>query len=245
MALHEWAFEVDSDTFIHVDDAIKSKPYRCTDPSCEKEIRRRAGSKQPHFYHLNPDGNIPCSGGEGPRHHRAKNLIAESFRESKQFKHVFVEYRVKGFIVDILIQTDYGPFYFEVIDTHAPEEKNWKELEGRIIPFWISKFEEPSFDDMVLLRANELMKYHFQMIGDRVIDLKDYENRNQNLSVEEIWYYHRLDGVFRWVQQLHRELENWMPGYLNFRSHKFDEEEIKLGYINASKRLRAEEKNTE
>ena len=78
------------------------------------------------------------------------------------------------------------------------------------------------------------------MIGDRVIDLKDHENRNQNLSIEDIWYYHRLDGVFRRVQQLHRELENWMPGYVNFRSHKFDENEIKLGYLNASKRLRAE-----
>ena len=243
MALHEWAFEIDSDTFVHIDDAVKSKPYRCTNPSCQKEIRRRAGSKQPHFYHLNPSGENPCSGGEGPRHLHAKNIIAESFRKSDEFKHVFVEYKVKGYVVDILIQTDYGPFYFEVIDTHAPEEKKWNDLDGRIIPFWINHFDGISFDDMVLLRAWELWRYHCHLIGDKVIDLKNYEIKSQGLNIEEVWYNHRLIGILKWVENCHRELENWMPGYISIIEHKFDEEEIKLGYAKASKRLKLDKKN--
>jgi hypothetical protein len=241
MAIHEWAFEADSDVYVHANDAIKSKPYRCTDPLCTQEIRRRAGSKTPHFYHLNPDADAACGGGEGPRHKRAKELIAKAFRESGKYKHVLVEYRVGNFIVDILLQTDYGPFYFEVIDTHAPEDANWAELDGRIIPFWITDFEEPSFDDMVLLRAFELMKYHFSLIGHKIMNLKDVENKKFNFSVEDVWYYHQIDGVLKWVQNNHRRLKNYMPTYfLLLRKDEFDENEIKLGYLNAVKRLRDE-----
>jgi len=240
MAIHEWAFEVDSDVYVHANDAIKSKPYRCTDPLCTQEIRRRAGSKTPHFYHLNPDADATCGGGEGPRHKRAKELIAKAFRESGKFQSVMLEQKIGRFIVDILIQTDYGPFYFEVIDTHEPEDANWDELDGRIIPFWIT-----NMDDTTLEYADhyafKLMESHFTTIGHIVTDLKHYELKKFDFSIEDVWYYENLKGVFYFVQEIHKQVRSSFPP--NYpKPHYFREDEIKLGYKLAAKRLRNEMK---
>jgi hypothetical protein len=240
MAIHEWAFEIDSDVFVHANDAIKSKPYRCTGKYCGQEVRRRAGSFEPHFYHLSDELGMSCGGGEGPRHRNAKEKIAKWFRENNTFKTVLVEQRVGRFIVDILIQTDYGPFYLEIIDTHEPEEENWSELDGRIIPFWITTMDEVFLEEGVIDHVLKLLKCHFDAIGDRVTNLKHYELKRFNFSFEDIWYHQRLTGIFHFVQELHRTLHSRPHNYpepLYFR-----ESEMKESYKLAAKRLRYEMK---
>lgn len=212
MIRNEWAFEMDSDVFIHIDDAIKSTPYRCTNPNCKLEVRRRAGTREPHFYHLNPNKENPCGGGEGPRHKKTKEMLAKSFAKYGDYYNVKIEERIGNYVVDIFLQTKYGPFYFEVIDSHEPEEEKWNNLEGRIIPFWIAPYwkivEDGHYDEELVLqhieeKALETLRYHFALIEMRVEELS---NRKSS-SLEEIWFDQGIHGIFRYVQNIHRKLE--------------------------------------
>ena len=213
MVLHEWAYEMDSDEFVHISDAIPSKPYRCTKTDCGLEVWRWAGSKEPHFHHINPEGDISCEGGEGPRHLHAKNMIAECLQSMERVQSVRIEQRVGRYVVDIFIQTQFGPFYIEVIDSHPPEDHKWKGLDGRIIPFWLQDWSEgyePYLGDLWKCGLEkeffETMAYHFSLIANTVNKFSG----TRGLSVEESWEGH-MDEIFMEVQDSHRKAQGDMP----------------------------------
>ena len=87
-----------------------------------------------------------CEGGEGPRHKKAKNWILDMCSKDSKVTYCAEEIRIGRKYADVFIQTDLGPFYIEVIDSHPPESTRWEELEHRIIPFWIDRFREQDAD---------------------------------------------------------------------------------------------------
>ena len=193
---------------------------------------------EPHFFHLAKDGQTSCGGGEGPRHHEVKMMLAKEFAARDDIKHVQVEYRVGKYVVDIFLQTDFGPFYFEIIDTHAPEAQKYIDLEGRIIPFWIDRFDDLHLDDMSRLRGHELLKFHFSTIRSEV------SQSRKGTEPEQIWYNHLILGILVRVQDCHRDFYNDMPtyyAYVNERS-RFSLEEVAEGYRKASRRILREGK---
>jgi len=235
MVLHEWAYETDSDEFVHISDAIPSKPYRCTKKDCGLEIRRRAGTMEPHFYHLNPEGDISCEGGEGPRHLYAKNKIAQYCESVERVQVVRIEQRVARFVVDIFIQTDFGPFYIEVIDSHAPEELKWTELKGRIIPIWINHFEDSTLRDGFMLEHDfyETMRSHFHMITNKVNKF----SLMHGLTLDQSWYRH-MNGIFMEVQDNHRQARGHMESlYTSADEYHHEIEEFIEAYKAAARRL--------
>ena len=119
MVEFEWGIDPDTGEFVHAKDAIPSKPYKC-EAGCGTEIRRRAGSYEPHFFHLNPnkDGNgVNCDGGEGELHNWAKTLVEKFCRNEPFVINQKLECRIANFVVDVLIQTPLGPLYIEVINS--------------------------------------------------------------------------------------------------------------------------------
>ena len=200
---------------------------------------------EPHFFHLNSSTGSSCGGGEGPRHKKAKLFIFEAFLEDERFSSVKLEYRVNRFYVDIFLQTKYGPFYFEVIDTHEPEEKNIKELEGRIIPFWIGSFSDEEIEErpfVVMKEVWETIRYHFDLIFKTVSNLYELSvESNIGYSPKNIWINHGINGIFRIVQNVHMECKGNLPllwSKSNFTALSLTEEDVILGYKLAKRELR-------
>ena len=246
MVLHEWAFEDESDNFIHISDAIPSKPYRCTKSGCGLEIRRRAGSMEPHFFHLNPEGGQSCEGGEGPRHKHVKLRIAELCKSLKSVKLVRIEQKVSKYIVDVFIQTDFGPFYIEVIDSHPPEEEKWESLNGRIIPFWINIHPEDDYshylDEYYNFTLNkyirETLTYHFRLIA---LKANKFALAN-GLTLEEAWSRH-MDEIYFDVQKVHRQARSDMPTLYSRSKDGGEMDQFVVSYNNAKRTLLRKDKS--
>jgi hypothetical protein len=151
------------------------------------------------------------------------------------------EIRIGRKYADVFIQTDLGPFYIEVIDSHPPESTRWEELEHRIIPFWIDRFREQDadgFEFMVHHDFGEIFSMHFGMICDKVNQLR------RGGSIEETWFKH-MERILSAVEDIHRDAKSNPPWYggndfvttFVYAKNHPDYDKIVSGYKAASRRL--------